>query len=362
MSTHTCATPSRRILVVGPSWVGDMVMAQSLFKVLKLRGACEIDVLAPGWSLPMLERMPEVRRGVVMPLGHGEFGLGKRYALGRALARERYDQAIVLPGSLKSAFVPFFAGIPQRTGFRGEMRYGLLNDLRPLDKFALPMTVERFAALAAPVGTPLPEPLPRPQLVAQADNQARLRAAHALPADIPAVAFMPGAEYGPAKQWPIPHFAALARMLADTGFQVWVLGSNKDREAGAAIAADNPAVRNLAGLTALGDAVDLLAISAAAVTNDSGLMHVAAALDVPLVAIYGSSSPEHTPPLSERVSIQSLRLECSPCFARVCPLGHTRCLTDIAPSRILAALAGLGLAGLAPSERVTLFARGGLTP
>ena len=342
----TSAT-SRKILVVGPSWVGDMVMAQSLFKALKQRGACDIDVLAPGWSLPILERMPEVRRGVVMPLGHGEFDLAKRRQLGKSLAGEGYDQAIVLPGSLKSAFVPFFAGIPQRTGFRGEMRYILLNDLRKLDKVALPMTVQRFTALAAPAGTPLPEPFPSvfptPRLVAQADNQPRLREKHGLPAEVPAVAFMPGAEYGPAKQWPIPHFAALARSLAERGFQIWVLGSNKDREAGEAIAAGNPAVHNLAGLTALGDAVDVLAMSAAAVTNDSGLMHVAAALDVPLVAIYGSSSPEHTPPLSARVSIQTLRLDCSPCFKRVCPLGHTRCLTDIAPERVLAALGELGL-------------------
>jgi heptosyltransferase-2 len=341
MSNHV----ARRVLVVGPSWVGDMVMAQSLFKALKLRGDCEIDVLAPGWSLPILERMPEVRRGVVMPLGHGEFGFGKRRTLGNSLAGEGYDQAIVLPGSLKSAIVPFFAGIAQRTGFRGEMRYGLLNDLRRLDKAALPMTVQRFVALAAPAGTPLPEPFPMPRLVAQADNQPRLRAAHDLPADVPAVAFMPGAEYGPAKQWPIPHFAALARLLADKGFQVWVLGSNKDHAAGEAIAAGNPAVSNLAGLTALGDAVDLLAMSAAAVTNDSGLMHVAAALDVPLVAIYGSSSPEHTPPLSDRVAIETLRLDCSPCFKRTCPLGHTRCLTDIAPERVLAALGSLGLPG-----------------
>ncbi len=343
---HPGQARARRILVVGPSWVGDMVMAQSLFKALKQRGACDIDVLAPGWSLPILERMPEVRRGVAMPLGHGEFGLGTRRALGRSLAGEGYDQAIVLPGSLKSALVPFFAGIRQRTGFRGEMRYLLLNDLRRLDKALLPMTVQRFVALAAPAGTPLPEPLPLPRLVAQAANQPVLRTRFELPAARPAVAFMPGAEYGPAKQWPIPHFAALARALGARGYQVWVLGSNKDRAAGEAIAAGNPAVTNLAGLTALGDAVDLLAMCAAAVSNDSGLMHVAAALELPLVAIYGSSSPEHTPPLAERVAIQTLRLECSPCFQRTCPLGHTRCLTDIAPERILAALGGLGLAGL----------------
>lgn len=346
----------RKILVVGPSWVGDMVMAQSLFMTLKRGSACAIDVLAPRWSLPILARMPEVRRGVVMPLGHGEFGLGARWRLGRELAREGYDQAIVLPGSLKSALVPLFAGIPRRAGFRGEMRYGLLNDLRRLDKTALPMTVQRFVALARPAGAPLPEPFPRPRLHADAANQAALRDRLALAAERPAVAFMPGAEYGPAKQWPLPHFATLARELADLGFQVWVLGSDKDKPAAAAICAGNPHAHDLAGRTGLGDAVDLLALAAAAVTNDSGLMHVAAALDVPLVAIFGSSSPEHTPPLASRVAIRSLRLDCSPCFERTCPLGHTRCLVDIAPHSVLAALAELGVTP-APGRPVDVVAR-----
>ena len=334
----------RQILIVGPSWVGDMVMAQSLFMTLKAAGPCEIDVLAPGWSLAILERMPEVRRGIAMPLGHGQFELGVRWRLGRELAKTRYDQAIVLPGSLKSAFAPFFAGIPQRTAFRGEMRFGLVNDMRRLDKAALPMTVQRFVALGLPAGKPLPQPLPRPRLGANPANQVRLRADHGLDAGRPAVAFMPGAEYGPAKQWPLPHFAALARELAARGFEVWVLGSAKDAPAGEEIRATaGDGVHNLCGRTQLGDAVDLLAMSAAAVTNDSGLMHVAAALDRPLVAVYGSSTPDHTPPLSERVAVRYLRLECSPCFARVCPLGHTRCLHEITPASVLDALASLGV-------------------
>ena len=334
----------RRILVVGPSWVGDMVMAQSLFMTLKADGPCAIDVLAPGWSLAILERMPEVRRGIAMPLGHGQFGLGERWRLGRVLAKARYDQAIVLPGSLKSAFAPFFAGIPQRTAFRGEMRFGLINDMRPLDKAALPMTVQRFVALGRPAGRPLPSPIPRPRLRADAANQARLRSAHALD-DRPAVAFMPGAEYGPAKQWPLPHFAALARELSARGHQVWILGSAKDAPAGDEIARlGGNGVINLCGRTELADAVDLIAMSAAAVTNDSGLMHVAAALDRPLVAVYGSSTPDHTPPLAERVVVRYLRIECSPCFERVCPLGHTRCLHEITPASVLAALETLGVA------------------
>ena len=337
-------TSSRRVLVVGPSWVGDMVMAQSLFMTLKAAGRCDIDVLAPGWSLPILERMPQVRRGIAMPLGHGQLDLGTRWRLGRELAKTGYDQAIVLPGSLKSALVPFFARIPQRTGFRGEMRYGLLNDLRTLDKQALPMTVQRFIALGLPPGALLPHPLPRPSLTPDPANQARLRETHRLSAERPAICFMPGAEYGPAKQWPLPHFATLAGELVARGYQVWILGSDKDAPAGDEIVrGSGDGVVNLCGRTRLADAVDLLAMSEAAVTNDSGLMHVAAALDRPLVAIYGSSTPDHTPPLADRVVIRYLRLECSPCFERVCPLGHTNCLKEITPQSVLRALESLGL-------------------
>lgn len=332
--------PVRRILVVGPSWVGDMVMAQSLFMTLKAaEPRVEIDVLAPGWSLPILARMPEVRQGIAMPLGHGQFGLKARWQLGRRLAGSGYDQAIVLPGSLKSALVPLFAAIPRRTGFRGEMRYGLLNDMRRLDKQALPMTVQRFVALGLPAGAVQPPTTPVPRLRADPANFARLREQFGLLADRPAVAFMPGAEYGPAKQWPLPHYGELARRLVELGQQIWVLGSAKDRAAGDEIARlGGEGVFNLCGSTQLADAVDLLDAAAAAVTNDSGLMHVVAALDKPLVAIYGSSTPHHTPPLSDQAQSLYLGLDCSPCFQRVCPLGHTRCLTEILPQQVLQAL------------------------
>ena len=342
VSSHE--TPSRRILIVGPSWVGDMVMAQSLFKVLKAAGPCEIDVLAPEWSLPILARMPEVSRGVVMPVGHGKLELGVRWKLGQSLGTVGYDQAIVLPNSLKSAMIPAFAGIPQRTGFRGEMRYFLINDMRMLSKRRLPMTVQRFVALGKGINQALPDPLPWPRLVADAANQRTLPDKLGLSLERPAIAFMPGAEYGPAKQWPLPHFASLAAELVERGFQVWILGSGKDREAASIIASDQEAsVINLCGRTELGDAVDLLALSRAAVTNDSGLMHVAAALHLPQVAIFGSSTPQHTPPLSDRAHVIYLGIECSPCFKRTCPLGHTRCLTEIAPQRVLAAIDQLGV-------------------
>ena len=339
---------ARRILVVGPSWVGDMVMAQSLFMALQKPAPALIDVLAPAWSLPILQRMPEVHQGIAMPLGHGQLGLRTRWQLGRQLAQTGFDQAIVLPGSLKSALVPWFAGIPLRTGFTGEQRYGLLNDRRPLDKQALPMTVQRFVALGLPRAAAgsggAPEFTP-PRLVADADNAARLRERLGLSDPRPAVAFMPGAEYGPAKQWPAAHFAELARSLIARGQQVWVLGSAKDQGIGQAIAGavSDPALRPhlhmLCGQTALGDVVDLLAQCAGAVSNDSGLMHIAAALGIPLVALYGSSDPRHTPPLSAAARPLSLNLPCAPCFERRCPLGHTRCLNELLPAQVLQALA-----------------------
>lgn len=332
---------ARSILVVGPSWVGDMVMAQSLFMTLQdQHPGLQIDVLAPQWSLPILQRMPQVRRGITMPLGHGQLDLRTRWRLGRELASHGYDQAIVLPGSLKSALVPWFAGIPVRTGFTGEMRFGLLNDRRRLDKQALPMTVQRFVALGlSPHPKQVPEMAP-PQLEANADNAVRQLAQLGLSTERPAVAFMPGAEYGPAKQWPAHHFAQLAEDLIARGQQVWILGSAKDRAVGETIAqsAASPHVHNLCGQTELGDVVDLLSLCTAAVSNDSGLMHVAAALGKPMAAIYGSSDPKHTPPLSPQARVIYLGLDCSPCFERQCPLGHTRCLNDIQPEQVLQVL------------------------
>lgn len=335
---------ARRILVVGPSWVGDMVMAQSLFMTLRREQPdATLDVLAPAWSLPILERMPEVTNGIAMPVGHGQLGLRARWQLGRQLATHGYAQAIVLPGSLKSALVPWFAGIAKRTGFRGEMRYGLINDMRALDRGRLPMTVQRFVALGLPSQSGQPPDVPPPRLAPSAPNARALQERLGLSSDRPAVAFMPGAEYGPAKQWPAGHFAQLAQLLIAAGEQVWLLGSAKDQALGEAIvqAVTGPArahLHNLCGQTRLGDAVDLLSLCRAAVSNDSGLMHVAAALGVPLVGLYGSSDPQHTPPLTAQARVMYLGLPCSPCFKRECPLGHTRCLHDIHPPQVLQAL------------------------
>jgi heptosyltransferase-2 len=324
-----------RILVVAPSWVGDAVLTHPLLVRLKERDPHgTIDVLAPAWALAVFRRMPEVSKTISLPFGHGDLKLGERRAFAKAL--DRYDQAIVLPNSLKSALIPWHAGIPKRTGYRGEMRYGLLNDLRKLDEEAMPLIVERFAALAQPAGEPLRRPLPEPRLRVDAAARDATVAKFGLDAGRRIAAFAPGAEYGPAKRWPARHFAALGRTLVERGFQVWLFGSANDQEITREIAAAVPGSVDLAGRTTLDEAIDLLSLAARVVTNDSGLMHVAAALDRPMAALFGSSSPEFTPPLSAKARVITLRLSCSPCFARVCPLGHTNCLVQLEPARILA--------------------------
>ena len=296
-------------------------------------------MVAPPWSLPVLARMPEVTRCIELAVGHGELGFGRRRALGVELRAQHYTQAIVLPRSAKAALVPWFARIPQRTGFRGEWRYGLLNDVRNLDP-RLDQTVKRFVALGQRSGEPVLQSLPaelRPRLAVSAENLHRLRALHGLTPGAPLVALMPGAEYGPAKRWPTAQFGAVAARLAALESDVLVLGSAKERALGDEIvaAARSTRVRNLCGETSLADVIDLLAAADAAVSNDSGLLHVAAATGTRIVAIYGSSSPEFTPPLTAAAEVLYLKLDCSPCFARECPLGHLRCLREISPAVVL---------------------------
>ncbi|MEG0860061.1 MAG: lipopolysaccharide heptosyltransferase II [Pseudomonas sp.] len=332
-----------RILIIGPSWVGDMVMAQTLFHCLKQQHpACVIDVLAPEWSRPILERMPEVRQALSFPLGHGALELATRRRIGKSLAGQ-YDQAILLPNSLKSALVPFFAGIPKRTGWRGELRFGLLNDVRKLDKARYPLMIERFMALAYPAGAELPKPYPRPNLQIEASSRVAALAKFGLSLDRPVLALCPGAEFGEAKRWPSEHYAKVAEAKIREGWQVWLFGSKNDHAVGESIR-DRliPGLReeasNLSGETSLAEAIDLLSCSDAVVSNDSGLMHVAAALNRPLVAVYGSTSPGFTPPLADQVEVVRLGLECSPCFDRTCRFGHYNCLRQLEPEAVVAAL------------------------
>lgn len=302
------------ILVIGPSWVGDMMMSQSLYQQLKIQYPnANIDVMAPNWCKPLLARMPEVRQALEMPLGHGALELGMRYRLGKAL-RDQYDLAIVLPNSLKSALIPLFAKIPQRRGWKGESRYFLLNDLRQ-NKRDYPMMVQRYVALAfakdaVPAAAQMPvlkpylsiDPAQQALTLKHFENQTAVLGERAI------IGFCPGAEFGPAKRWPHYHYAELAKMLIEQGYAVELFGSPKDIEAGeqirAALPADlQPFCLNLAGQTDLNQAVDLIANCRAVVSNDSGLMHIAAATARPLVALYGPTSPTYTPPLSDKAVI-----------------------------------------------------------
>ena len=318
-----------------------MVLAQSLYKLLRSRNAgLRIDVIAPPWSKPILDRMPEVNRAIELDVAHGEAAVGARRKLGRRLRGQGYRRAIVLPRSLKAALVPFFAGVPVRTGYRGEWRFALINDARPFDPDRLDQTVKRFIALGLPKDEhelPLP---PQPSLRTDEENLRSAVQRLGLTPTAATVAIMPGAEYGPAKRWPADRFGALAGWFAGAGSQVWLLGSQRERKLGEEVraASDHADVVNLCGRTTLADAVDLLGAAAVAVTNDSGLMHVAAAVDTHVISLYGSTTPQFTPPLTGRKDIVHRNLKCSPCFKRECPLGHFNCMIGISVGEVGAAV------------------------
>jgi heptosyltransferase-2 len=324
-----------RILVIAPSWIGDAVLAQPLFKRLRERHPIlKLDVFATPWTRPLFARMPEVSATIENPFRHGELALKRRYETGIGLA-ERYDQAIVLPNSFKSALIPFFAGIPLRTGFVGEARRGLLNDARKLDELALPRIVERYAMLGEPPGDPVKRPVANPVLKIDAERRSATLTKLGLTLERPVAVLCPGAEYGPAKRWPPPYFAELARRLSVARHAVWILGSAQDAPIGAEIARTAPgACVDLCGRTSLDEAIDLMSCAALVISNDSGLMHIAAGLDRPLTAIYGSSSSAFTPPLSPHANVVRLGLPCSPCFQRVCPLGHFNCMLQLDPDQL----------------------------
>lgn len=336
--------PQSKTLVVGPAWVGDMVMAQTLFKVLKAHEPHRlIDVLAPPWTKPLLERMPEVHQAIESPFPSGAFELKKRYCFGKRLRSEAYDWAIVLPNAWKAALVPFFARIPRRTGWLGEYRYGLLNDIRSLDKEELPLIIQRFMALGLQKGAALPASRIFPRWgVTGACVQKTLDHLGLSRPSQPLLVLCPGAEFGPAKRWPEGYYAEVARAKLAEGWAVWLLGSPNDQAVAQAIGpAAGQACLDLIGKTTLNEAIDLMSLASAVVANDSGLMHVAAALDLPLVAVYGPTSPDFAPPLSDKAKVLRTGIACSPCSQRDCPLGHSKCMTELSPARVLQALNAL---------------------
>jgi heptosyltransferase-2 len=326
---------ARPVLIVAPSWIGDAILTEPL--IARLAAANEIaaiDVLAPAWCAPVYARMRGIRRIFDSMLRHGEINWPRRRALARALSSEEYAQAIILPNSWKSALVPWLAGIPLRTGYTGEARFGILNDRRRLDRDAMPRLVDRYAALASSCATRASAPV----LLPDSANRAAAVGSLGLSVDRGIAILCPGAEFGPAKRWPAEHFASLARKFLADGLDVWMLGSPSDRAAAVAVltaAGDaRDSIRDLTGRTDLGTAIDLLSLATIVVSNDSGLMHAAAAVRAPLVALFGSSSPAYTPPMSDAAGIARIDIACSPCFKRECPLGHFRCMRELAPDSV----------------------------
>ena len=313
-----------RVLVVAPNWIGDALMAQPLLARLREKQpGARIDMLAPPWVAPVARRMPEVAEVIEAPLRHGPLQLRARWRLGRSLRPRAYDQAIVLPNTWKSALVPFFADIPLRSGFVGESRYGLLN--LTYKKKAEPMRLH-YARLAEAPGVEPRQPLPEPRLHVAVDEISRVQEKFGL--SQPYVVLCPGAEYGPAKRW--PYFAELAARLDAAAV---LLGSANDLEAARGVGG-----ANLVGRTTLDEAVALIAGARAVVSNDSGLMHVAAALGRPQVALYGSSSPQHTPPANAAARVLWLHVDCSPCYRRECPLGHFKCMREMSAEMVFSEL------------------------
>jgi len=347
---------AERILVISPNWIGDAVMSQPLLALLRQRQpAALIDVLAPAWVAPVWRAMAEVAEVIEAPFRHGQLQWAERRRMAAELRLRGYVEAYVLPNTLKFALIPWLARIPRRIGYRGEMRYGLLNVIHHDDKAAPRPMVSFYAALAAPPARQVPTvaELPRPRLTVAPRQAAQTLQALGLDPARPLLVLAPGAEFGSAKRWPTRHFATLAQTVlqAHPQAQVVLLGSAKDRPVCDEIVAQAPAVRSLAGTTALSQAIELISAAVAVVSNDSGLLHIASALNRPVIALYGPTDPNHAPPFSDVALSLSLHLACSPCRRRECPLGHHDCMQKLAPAQVWAPLQAMwGAAG--PADRI----------
>ncbi len=334
----------KQALVIMPAWIGDSLLAQPLLRRIEERyPGILLDALTPDWTAGLVARMPEIRRVIASGLTHGPLALRERIGLGRRLAATGYEAAWVLPNSFKSGLIPWFAGIGLRIGYTGEARYGLINQRHILRPDALPLMVARYAQLAEVPGEPVRQPILTSTLRVDFGARDALCERFGLSPGEQLIGLCPGAEYGPAKRWPVAHFALLARNIVGHAARVVIFGSARDGELGAHIesaCADLPrgAIVNLCGRTRLDEALDLMSLMSAVVANDTGLMHLAAGLRRPLVALYGSSSPMHTPPLDDSARIVWNRIECSPCYERTCPLGHFRCMNELQVQQVEDAL------------------------
>jgi heptosyltransferase-2 len=330
------------IVVRTPNWLGDLVVSTGFLSALLERfPRARVDLIVRRG----FERLPLPHRGEVLPFDKAAQGAG---AFGRALRQRGYSHMFVLPPSFSSAWMAFCAGVPHRIGQRGLGRTWLLRPaLRPRHRPRSVHLLAEYLELLAPWMEARPEQYP-PRLAATPEwIAAHLPpAAAALP---PPVVLAPGAEYGPAKQWPAAHYRALALALAQAGWPCVVAGLPQDRPLGGEILAGLAGGVNLCGQTTLPQLVALLARAALVVSNDSGAMHVAAALGRPQIALFGSTNPGWTGPLNPGARVLYRAEPCSPCYARTCRFGHTRCLAELRPEGVTQqALALLGAAPAAP--------------
>jgi heptosyltransferase-2 len=343
------AGATSRILVISPNWIGDAVMAQPLLHLLKrMHPSHPIDVLAPPSVSAVWRAMAEVDTVIETPFRHGALQLKARWQLARQLKLRDYDQAYVLPNTLKFALIPWLAGIRKRVGYLGEKRYGLLSVIHHDDKHAPRGMVAFYAALAGPAkpGAGLPQsaaslvPVPRPRLTVAMTEAERVMRHFGLTPQLPLLVFAPGAEFGSAKRWPAAYFGQLAQTVRQSIGQVQIvlLGSPKDQPVTAEIVQWAPEVISLAGETSLAEAIALIAQAGAVVSNDSGLLHIASALNRPVVALYGPTDPGHAPPFSDIATSIYLHLSCAPCRQRECPLQHHKCMRDMLPTQVWQAL------------------------
>jgi heptosyltransferase II len=326
------------ILIVPYMWIGDFVRCHTIVKLLKNRNpTTAIDVLTTRTAAPILDYMPGVRKGIAVDLPRRRLALRHHLALAKRLRTEGYGQALVMPRTWKSALAPCLAGIPIRTGFLGEARFGLINDLRPGER-RLPRMVDRCAALALARNERVPGAWPAPELRVPATEISAWQQLGLTDMSRSVVALAPGA-VGPSKRWPIKHFAAVAENLANEGHSVWIVGGPQEKEIADEIAGSEPNIRDLTG-PHLRNAILALAAAQAAVSNDSGLLHVAAAVGTPSIGIFGPTSPWHWAPLNPISAViePQIALACRPCHRPVCRLGHHRCMQEIAPAQVMVAI------------------------
>ncbi|MTW15276.1 lipopolysaccharide heptosyltransferase II [Rhodoplanes serenus] len=332
------ASPHRPVLLVPYMWIGDFVRCHSVVRLLKEQDPERpVDVLTTAMVAPLLDYMPGVRKGIVRDLPRGRLAYAEHRALADQLRPEGYGQALIMSRKWKAALAPFLAGIPVRTGLVGEMRFGVVNDLRWGEK-TLPRMIDQCAVLALPKGAPRPAEWPMPQLVVPAAELTAWRARLGLAAERPVAALAPGA-VGPSKRWPAASYGEVARRLAAEGFDVWVVGGPGEAPLAAEIAAiGGDRVRDLTG-TDLRNAILALAAADVVVSNDSGLLHVAAAIGTPSIGIFGPTSPWHWKPLNPIAAVieTATAVPCRPCHKPTCAMGHHACMRDIPATTVLEA-------------------------